>query len=45
MKDLLAAATPDPALVGAARRSYQPCGSLRVHGVCREPVISATGLH
>jgi len=40
---LLAAADPDPALIGTARRSYQPGGSLRVHGVCREPVISATG--
>ncbi|ULR48634.1 hypothetical protein [Streptomyces deccanensis] len=40
---LLAAADPDPALVGTARRAYRPGGSLRVHGVCREPVISATG--
>ncbi|MXM65443.1 hypothetical protein GR925_18800 [Streptomyces sp. HUCO-GS316] len=40
---LLAAADPDPALVGTARRSYRPGGSLRVHGVCREPVIAATG--
>jgi hypothetical protein len=40
---LLAAAEPDPALIGTARRSYEPGGSLRVHGVCREPVISATG--
>ncbi|MFF7645197.1 hypothetical protein [Streptomyces canus] len=40
---LLAASDPDPALVGTARRSYRPGGSLRVHGVCREPVISATG--
>lgn len=40
---LLAAADPDPALLGTARRDYRPGGSLRVHGVCREPVISATG--
>ncbi|WP_329342814.1 SWIM zinc finger family protein [Streptomyces sp. NBC_00663] len=40
---LLAAADPDPALVGTARRAYRPGGGLRVHGVCREPVISATG--
>ena len=40
---LLAAADPDPALVGTARRSYRPGGGLRVLGVCREPVISATG--
>ncbi|MDC2956696.1 SWIM zinc finger family protein [Streptomyces gilvifuscus] len=40
---LLAASDPDPALVGTARRSYRPGGSLKVHGVCREPVISATG--
>ncbi|MGX9883273.1 hypothetical protein [Streptomyces sp. NPDC002276] len=40
---LLAAADPAPALVGTARRAYRPEGALRVHGVCREPVISATG--
>ncbi|WP_214411288.1 SWIM zinc finger family protein [Sphaerisporangium fuscum] len=40
---MLAAADPDPALIGTARRSYQPGGALRVHGVFREPVISATG--
>jgi hypothetical protein len=40
---LLAASDPDPALIGIARRSYRPGGSLKVHGVCREPVISATG--
>ncbi|MFJ5306979.1 hypothetical protein [Streptomyces sp. NPDC088350] len=40
---LLAAAEPAPALVGTARRAYRPEGALRVHGVCREPVISATG--
>ncbi|MEZ0115909.1 hypothetical protein ABH920_009951 [Catenulispora sp. EB89] len=40
---LLAAANPDPDLIGTARRAYEPGGSLRVHGVCREPVLSATG--
>ncbi|MFF5965102.1 hypothetical protein ACFY64_15455 [Streptomyces collinus] len=39
----LADADPDPALVGTARRAYRPGGSLKVLGVCREPVISATG--
>lgn len=39
----LAAADPDPALVGTARRAYRPGGALKVLGVCREPVISATG--
>ncbi|MFJ3669549.1 hypothetical protein ACIPSE_24150 [Streptomyces sp. NPDC090106] len=41
--NLLAASDPEPALIGTARRGYSPGGSLRVHGVCREPVISATG--
>jgi hypothetical protein len=40
---LLAAGDPDPALIGTARRAYEPGGSLRVHGVCREPIISAAG--
>ncbi|MFC4584782.1 hypothetical protein [Sphaerisporangium corydalis] len=39
----LAAGDPDPALIGVARRGYQPGGGLRVYGVCREPVISDTG--
>ncbi|WP_428964918.1 hypothetical protein [Micromonospora fluostatini] len=39
----LTAGDPDPALVGVLRRPYQPDGTLEVHGVCREPVISATG--
>ncbi|MCI4066822.1 hypothetical protein MRQ36_31370 [Micromonospora sp. R77] len=39
----LAAGDPDPALVGVLRRAYQPDGTLEVHGICREPVISATG--
>ncbi|MEU9334409.1 hypothetical protein AB0D49_14795 [Streptomyces sp. NPDC048290] len=40
---LLTAPDPDPAWIGSARRAYRPEGALRVHGVCREPVISATG--
>ncbi|MBF9127737.1 hypothetical protein I0C86_01805, partial [Plantactinospora sp. S1510] len=39
----LAAGDPDPALIGVSRRNYRPGGGLRVSGVCREPVISATG--
>ncbi|MFC4149868.1 hypothetical protein ACFO0M_26760 [Micromonospora mangrovi] len=39
----LAAGDPDPALVGVLRRPYQPDGTLEVYGICREPVISATG--
>ncbi|MFG1777825.1 hypothetical protein ACGFIG_15510 [Micromonospora sp. NPDC049048] len=39
----LSAGDPDPALVGVLRRAYQPDGTLEVYGVCREPVISATG--
>lgn len=39
----LAAADPDPALPGTTRRSYRQGEGLRVHGICREPVISATG--
>ncbi|MER7212891.1 hypothetical protein ABT340_38015 [Streptosporangium sp. NPDC000239] len=39
----LAASDPDPALVGTARRAYRQGEGLRVYGVCREPVISATG--
>ncbi|MEU0411891.1 hypothetical protein ABZ307_29275 [Streptomyces griseorubiginosus] len=39
----LASADPDPALVGTARRAYRAGGALKVFGVCREPVLSATG--
>ncbi|MFG3381316.1 hypothetical protein [Streptomyces sp. NPDC047999] len=41
--DLLASGSPAPGLVGTVRRDYRPEGGLRVHGVLREPVISATG--
>ncbi|GJF30958.1 hypothetical protein KNE206_36580 [Kitasatospora sp. NE20-6] len=40
---LLRAGRADRALLGGARRSYRPGGALRVHGVCREPVLTATG--
>ncbi|MFJ9517974.1 hypothetical protein ACIRPK_06860 [Kitasatospora sp. NPDC101801] len=33
----------DAALLGTARRAYRAGGALRVHGVCREPVLTATG--
>ncbi|MEV7563310.1 hypothetical protein, partial [Streptomyces sp. NPDC089795] len=40
---LLASGSADPALTGTARRAYAPGGSLQVLGLCREPVLSATG--
>ncbi|GAA0937320.1 hypothetical protein [Actinocorallia libanotica] len=40
---LLASGRPDGRLVGTARRDYRQGSSLRVQGVFREPVISATG--
>lgn len=40
---MLASGSADPALTGTARRTYAPGGSLQVHGLCREPVLSATG--
>ncbi|MFJ6940262.1 hypothetical protein [Streptomyces sp. NPDC101132] len=40
---VLAAGTPDPAFVGTGRRAYRSGGSVRVYGLCREPVLSATG--
>ncbi len=40
---VLASGTADPAMAGTARRAYRPGGSLRVYGLCREPVLSATG--
>ncbi|MFI8263046.1 MULTISPECIES: SWIM zinc finger family protein [unclassified Streptomyces] len=40
---LLASGAAGPALTGTARRAYRPGGSLRVYGLCREPVLSATG--
>ncbi|MFD9338909.1 hypothetical protein ACFWBF_31650 [Streptomyces sp. NPDC060028] len=40
---LLASGAADPALTGSARRPYEPGGSLRTYGLCREPVLAATG--
>ncbi|MFJ3829971.1 hypothetical protein ACIPWI_18640 [Streptomyces sp. NPDC090046] len=40
---VLASGSADSALTGTARRAYAPGGSLQVHGLCREPVLSATG--
>ncbi|MGW7454555.1 hypothetical protein, partial [Streptomyces sp. NPDC054787] len=40
---VLASGSADPALTGTARRAYTPGGSLEVYGLCREPVLSATG--
>ncbi|MEW1634167.1 hypothetical protein AB0469_08845 [Streptomyces sp. NPDC093801] len=40
---LLAAGTGGPGVTGSNRRGYASGGSLRVHGVCREPVLTATG--
>ncbi|MDX6764837.1 hypothetical protein SIN09_37030, partial [Streptomyces sp. F8] len=39
----LASGAADPALTGTSRRAYTAGGSLRVQGLCREPVLSATG--
>ncbi|WP_328846802.1 hypothetical protein [Streptomyces sp. NBC_00258] len=41
---LLKAGDPEPALIGAVRRNHRPDGSLRLYGVCREPVIGADDL-
>ncbi|MFG2710905.1 hypothetical protein ACGFX2_10070 [Streptomyces goshikiensis] len=40
---LLASGAAGAGLTGAVRRSYEAGGSLRVYGLCREPVLSATG--
>ncbi|OKI44495.1 hypothetical protein A6A28_00545 [Streptomyces sp. CB03578] len=40
---LLASGAASAGLAGAVRRSYEAGGSLRVYGLCREPVLSATG--
>ncbi|MFF1743378.1 hypothetical protein [Streptomyces mirabilis] len=34
---------PDPDLIGAARRAYTANGSLRLHGLFTEPVVTASG--
>ncbi|MFF3732959.1 hypothetical protein ACFYXM_22230 [Streptomyces sp. NPDC002476] len=40
---LLASGLADTDAAGSARRVYEQGGSLRVYGLCREPVLSATG--
>ncbi|APU43746.1 hypothetical protein [Streptomyces sp. TN58] len=40
---VLASGTAGPALTGSSRRAYTQGGSLQVRGLCREPVLSATG--
>ncbi|MEU9036046.1 hypothetical protein AB0D45_14260 [Streptomyces sp. NPDC048352] len=40
---LLASGTGGPGLTGGGRRAYGAGGSLLVHGLCREPVLTATG--
>ncbi|MFJ1865164.1 hypothetical protein ACIOD1_11075 [Streptomyces sp. NPDC088097] len=40
---LLAAGTGGAAAAGTSRRAYAAQGSLLVHGLCREPVLTATG--
>ncbi|GHB75130.1 hypothetical protein GCM10010306_081440 [Streptomyces umbrinus] len=41
---LLKSGDPEPALIGALRRNHRPDGSLRLYGVCREPVIGPDDL-
>ncbi|WP_405720370.1 hypothetical protein [Streptomyces sp. NBC_00046] len=40
---LLASGSAGTEAAGSARRVYEQGGSLRVYGLCREPVLSATG--
>ncbi|MGW6967769.1 hypothetical protein ACWGET_27395 [Streptomyces zaomyceticus] len=40
---VLAAGSSGPGSTGTTRRAYEQGGSLRVFGLCREPVLSATG--
>lgn len=40
---LLASGTGGPGLTGGGRRAYGAGGGIRVHGLCREPVLTATG--
>ncbi|WP_306325245.1 hypothetical protein [Streptomyces venezuelae] len=40
---LLASGSAGAVAAGTARRAYEQGGSLRVYGLCREPVLSATG--
>ncbi|QQM44918.1 SWIM zinc finger family protein [Streptomyces liliifuscus] len=41
---LLKSGDPEPALIGAVRRNHRPDGSLRLYGICREPVVGADDL-
>ncbi len=34
----------DPSVVGVARRAYQTIGTLRLYGVCTEPVVARGGM-
>ncbi|MFI9117036.1 hypothetical protein [Streptomyces venezuelae] len=40
---LLASGSAGAVAAGTSRRAYEQGGSLRVYGLCREPVLSATG--
>lgn len=40
---LLSSGSVDAGAAGSVRRAYEQGGSLRVYGLCREPVLSATG--
>ncbi|MFH8574560.1 hypothetical protein OHB11_01860 [Streptomyces zaomyceticus] len=40
---VLAAGSSGPGSTGTTRRAYEQGGSLKVFGLCREPVLSATG--
>ncbi|MFC9590887.1 hypothetical protein ACFTUC_14040 [Streptomyces sp. NPDC056944] len=39
----LSSGSADAGVAGSTRRVYEQGGSLRVYGLCREPVLSATG--
>ncbi|WP_426368442.1 hypothetical protein [Streptomyces sp. E-08] len=39
----LSSGSADAGVTGSVRRVYEQGGSLRVYGLCREPVLSATG--
>lgn len=41
---LLERAAVEPAVVGVARRAYETVGSLRLFGVCTEPVVARGGM-
>ncbi len=39
----LAAGAAEPALLGTARRGYQPIGPLRLFGICTEAIVARSG--